>query len=197
MPSTELGVIGSTGQKHFLSISGGGKPQTGLWIVAGKCSKGLGGAKSRSPIEDLGLDSRSQSAPCLSRGALRCGVEGVVLSYTPSHLPLSCPSPVSPGMAPPSEETPLISPRSCSLSSSEAGTLQVLLPPRGPGPPKCLSFFGDHSAEELCVCAAKASGEESIAGAGPTVQNGGGSSDSGQEGSWHGSWGFEGCLGIW
>ncbi|KFO22592.1 Tyrosine-protein kinase JAK3 [Fukomys damarensis] len=62
-------------------------------------------------------------------------------------------------MAPPSEETPLISQRSCSLSSSEAGALHVLLPPRGPGPPQCLSFsFGDHSAEELCVQAAKASG---------------------------------------
>eukprot|EP00069_Balaena_mysticetus_P019916 bmy_02608T0 len=55
-------------------------------------------------------------------------------------------------MAPPSEETPLISQRSCSLSSSEAGALHVLLPPRGPGPPQCLSFsFGDHSAEELCA----------------------------------------------
>lgn len=63
-------------------------------------------------------------------------------------------------MAPPSEETPLISQRSCSLSSSEAGALHVLLPPRGPGPPQCLSFsFGDHSAEDLCVCAAKASGK--------------------------------------
>jgi Janus kinase 3 len=63
-------------------------------------------------------------------------------------------------MAPPSEETPLISQRSCSLSSSEAGALHVLLPPRGPGPPQCLSFsFGDHLAEELCVQAAKASGE--------------------------------------
>ena len=63
-------------------------------------------------------------------------------------------------MAPPSEETPLISQRSCSLSSSEAGALHVLLPPRGPGPPQCLSFsFGDHSAEDLCVYAAKASGK--------------------------------------
>uniref|UniRef100_A0A452RVA1 Tyrosine-protein kinase n=1 Tax=Ursus americanus TaxID=9643 RepID=A0A452RVA1_URSAM len=62
-------------------------------------------------------------------------------------------------MAPPSEETPLIPQRSCSLSSSEAGALHVLLPPRGPGPPQRLSFsFGDHSAEELCVWAAKASG---------------------------------------
>uniref|UniRef100_A0A8C2VS43 Tyrosine-protein kinase n=1 Tax=Chinchilla lanigera TaxID=34839 RepID=A0A8C2VS43_CHILA len=62
-------------------------------------------------------------------------------------------------MAPPSEETPLISQRSCSLSSSEAGALHVLLPPRGPGPPQRLSFsFGDHLAEELCVQAAKASG---------------------------------------
>ncbi|XP_037674331.1 tyrosine-protein kinase JAK3 [Choloepus didactylus] len=62
-------------------------------------------------------------------------------------------------MAPPSEETPLLPQRSCSLSSSEAGALHVLLPTRGPGPPQCLSFsFGDHSAEELCVQAAKASG---------------------------------------
>ncbi|KAM7142739.1 tyrosine-protein kinase JAK3 isoform 1-T3 [Molossus nigricans] len=62
-------------------------------------------------------------------------------------------------MAPPSEEMPLIPQRSCSLSSSEAGALHVLLPSRGPGPPQRLSFsFGDHSAEELCVRAAKASG---------------------------------------
>ncbi|XP_004616913.2 tyrosine-protein kinase JAK3 [Sorex araneus] len=62
-------------------------------------------------------------------------------------------------MAPPSEETPLLPQRSCSLSSSEAGALQVLLPPRGPGPPRRLSFsFGEHSAEELCVIAAEASG---------------------------------------
>ncbi|XP_036731956.2 tyrosine-protein kinase JAK3 isoform X1 [Manis pentadactyla] len=70
----------------------------------------------------------------------------------------SCQTEATP-MAPPSEETPLISQRSCSLSSSEAGALHVLLPPRGPGPPQRLSFsFGDHSAEELCVWAAKASG---------------------------------------
>ncbi|XP_004873384.1 tyrosine-protein kinase JAK3 isoform X2 [Heterocephalus glaber] len=62
-------------------------------------------------------------------------------------------------MVPPSEETPLISQRSCSLSSSEAGALHVLLPPRGPGPTQRLSFsYGDHLAEELCVRAAKASG---------------------------------------
>ncbi|XP_058513711.1 tyrosine-protein kinase JAK3 [Ochotona princeps] len=62
-------------------------------------------------------------------------------------------------MAPPGEETPLISQRSCSLSSSEAGALHVLLPSRGPGPPQRLSFsFGDHLAEDLCVQAAKASG---------------------------------------
>ncbi|XP_048198512.1 tyrosine-protein kinase JAK3 isoform X2 [Perognathus longimembris pacificus] len=62
-------------------------------------------------------------------------------------------------MAPPSEETPLIPQRSCSLSSSEAGVLHVLLPARGPGPPQRLSFsFGELSAEELCVQAAKASG---------------------------------------
>ncbi|XP_012883788.1 PREDICTED: tyrosine-protein kinase JAK3 [Dipodomys ordii] len=62
-------------------------------------------------------------------------------------------------MAPLSEETPLISQRSCSLSSSEAGALDVLLPALGPGPPQRLSFsFGELSAEELCVQAAKASG---------------------------------------
>nr|AAI31647.1 Janus kinase 3 [Mus musculus] len=62
-------------------------------------------------------------------------------------------------MAPPSEETPLIPQRSCSLSSSEAGALHVLLPPRGPGPPQRLSFsFGDYLAEDLCVRAAKACG---------------------------------------
>ncbi|XP_076978276.1 tyrosine-protein kinase JAK3 isoform X2 [Tamandua tetradactyla] len=62
-------------------------------------------------------------------------------------------------MAPPSEETPLLPQRSYSLSSSEAGTLHVLLPPRGSGLPERLCFsFGDHSAEELCVQAAKASG---------------------------------------
>lgn len=63
-------------------------------------------------------------------------------------------------MAPPSEETPLIPQRSCSLSSSEAGALHVLLPSRGPGPPQRLSFsFGDYLAEDLCVQAAKACGE--------------------------------------
>uniref|UniRef100_A0A7N9CMT7 Tyrosine-protein kinase n=1 Tax=Macaca fascicularis TaxID=9541 RepID=A0A7N9CMT7_MACFA len=62
-------------------------------------------------------------------------------------------------MAPPSEETPLIPQRSCSLLSTEAGALHVLLPARGPGPPQRLSFsFGDHLAEDLCVQAAKASG---------------------------------------
>ncbi|PNJ28502.1 JAK3 isoform 2 [Pongo abelii] len=62
-------------------------------------------------------------------------------------------------MAPPSEETPLIPQRSCSLLSTEAGALHVLLPARGPGPPQHLSFsFGDHLAEDLCVQAAKASG---------------------------------------
>ncbi|KAK2087697.1 Tyrosine-protein kinase jak3 [Saguinus oedipus] len=62
-------------------------------------------------------------------------------------------------MAPPNEETPLIPQRSCSLLSTEAGALQVLLPARGPGPPQCLSFsYGDHLAEDLCVQAAKASG---------------------------------------
>ncbi|ELW67167.1 Tyrosine-protein kinase JAK3 [Tupaia chinensis] len=62
-------------------------------------------------------------------------------------------------MTPPSEETPLIPQCSSSISSSEAGALHVLLPPRGPGPPQCLTFsFGDLSAEELCVHAAKASG---------------------------------------
>ncbi|XP_029415202.1 tyrosine-protein kinase JAK3 isoform X2 [Nannospalax galili] len=62
-------------------------------------------------------------------------------------------------MVPPSEETPLIPQRSCSLSSSEAGALHVLLPPRGPEPPQRLFFsFGDHLAEDLCVQAAKACG---------------------------------------
>ncbi|XP_040598052.1 tyrosine-protein kinase JAK3 [Mesocricetus auratus] len=62
-------------------------------------------------------------------------------------------------MAPPGEETPLVPRRSCSLSSSEAGSLHVLLPPRGPGPPQRLSFsFGDYLAEDLCVQAAKACG---------------------------------------
>ncbi|XP_049983682.1 tyrosine-protein kinase JAK3 isoform X1 [Alexandromys fortis] len=62
-------------------------------------------------------------------------------------------------MAPPSEETPLIPQRSCSLSSSEAGSLHVLLPPRGSGPPQRLSFsFGDYLAEDLCVRAAKVCG---------------------------------------
>uniref|UniRef100_A0A2K5L3K1 Tyrosine-protein kinase n=1 Tax=Cercocebus atys TaxID=9531 RepID=A0A2K5L3K1_CERAT len=64
-------------------------------------------------------------------------------------------------MAPPSEETPLIPQRSCSLLSTEAGALHVLLPARGPGPPQRLSFsFGDHLAEDLCVQAAKASGDK-------------------------------------
>ncbi|XP_075404997.1 tyrosine-protein kinase JAK3 [Tenrec ecaudatus] len=62
-------------------------------------------------------------------------------------------------MASPGEETPLISQRSCSLSSAEVDAVHVLLPPRGLGPPQRLSFsFGDYLAEDLCVQAAKASG---------------------------------------
>ncbi|XP_068027042.1 tyrosine-protein kinase JAK3 [Melanerpes formicivorus] len=77
-------------------------------------------------------------------------------------------------MAPGGEETPLIGGRSCSLSSTEAGTLQVFLyhrapapssPPGTPGPPSLgtaagfLTFtFGQYTAEELCVRAAKACG---------------------------------------
>ncbi|NXG52888.1 JAK3 kinase, partial [Psilopogon haemacephalus] len=65
-----------------------------------------------------------------------------------------------------SEETPLIGGRSCSLSSTEAGTLQVFLYHRAPAP-HCppgttsgfLTFtFGQYTAEELCVRAAKACG---------------------------------------
>uniref|UniRef100_F7F934 Tyrosine-protein kinase n=1 Tax=Monodelphis domestica TaxID=13616 RepID=F7F934_MONDO len=62
-------------------------------------------------------------------------------------------------MAPLGEDTPLIEQRSYSLSSSEAGSLQVLLCPRSPGSPQVLTFFfGEYSAEELCVQAAKACG---------------------------------------
>lgn len=66
-------------------------------------------------------------------------------------------------MAPLGEETPLIGERSCSLSSSEPGTLQVYLYHRGPHAPPdsaaTLTFtFGEYTAEELCVHAAKACG---------------------------------------
>ncbi|XP_021234698.1 tyrosine-protein kinase JAK3 [Numida meleagris] len=66
-------------------------------------------------------------------------------------------------MAPLGEETPLIGERSCSLSSSEPGTLQVYLYHRAPcNPPDSTSVltftFGEYTAEELCVRAAKACG---------------------------------------
>ncbi|NXD17145.1 JAK3 kinase, partial [Nothocercus nigrocapillus] len=66
-------------------------------------------------------------------------------------------------MAPLGEETPLIGERSCSLSSTETGTLQVFLYHRaaaaGPDAAGVLTFtFGEHTAEELCVRAAKACG---------------------------------------
>ncbi|NXT78586.1 JAK3 kinase, partial [Zapornia atra] len=64
------------------------------------------------------------------------------------------------------EDTPLIGERSCSLSSTETGTLQVYLYHRAPtlhNPPGTtagiLTFtFGEYTAEELCVQAAKACG---------------------------------------
>lgn len=72
----------------------------------------------------------------------------------------------APAMAPLGEETPLIGERSCSLSSTEPGTLQVYLYHRAPtprAPPDSagvLTFtFGEYTAEELCVHAAKACGE--------------------------------------
>ncbi|NXA56936.1 JAK3 kinase, partial [Nothocercus julius] len=66
-------------------------------------------------------------------------------------------------MAPLGEETPLIGERSCSLSSTETGTLQLFLYHRaaaaGPDPAGVLTFtFGEYTAEELCVRAAKACG---------------------------------------
>ncbi|XP_065515024.1 tyrosine-protein kinase JAK3 isoform X4 [Lathamus discolor] len=63
-------------------------------------------------------------------------------------------------MAPLGEETPLIRERSCSLSSTETGTLQVYLYHRvPPGAAGVLTFtFGEYTAEELCVHAAKACG---------------------------------------
>lgn len=77
---------------------------------------------------------------------------------------LSTAVPAVPAMAPLGEETPLIGERSCSLSSSEPGTLQVYLYHRGPHAPPdsaaTLTFtFGEYTAEELCVHAAKACGE--------------------------------------
>lgn len=70
-------------------------------------------------------------------------------------------------MAPLGEDTPLIGERSCSLSSTETSTLQVYLYHRAPAarsPPSTaagvLTFtFGEYTAEELCVRAAKACGE--------------------------------------
>uniref|UniRef100_A0A8D0FKM4 Tyrosine-protein kinase n=1 Tax=Strix occidentalis caurina TaxID=311401 RepID=A0A8D0FKM4_STROC len=69
-------------------------------------------------------------------------------------------------MAPLGEETPLIGERSCSLSSAETGTLQVYLYHRAPAPrgapgtavPVLTFTFGEYTAEELCVRAAKACG---------------------------------------
>ncbi|NXK55318.1 JAK3 kinase, partial [Chauna torquata] len=68
-------------------------------------------------------------------------------------------------MALPGEETPLIGKRSCSLSSTEPGTLQLYLYHRAPAPRAApdsagvLTFtFGEYTAEELCVRAAKACG---------------------------------------
>ncbi|XP_029469585.1 tyrosine-protein kinase JAK3 [Rhinatrema bivittatum] len=65
-------------------------------------------------------------------------------------------------MAPLGDQTPLIKgERSCSLSSSEAGTLQIYLYPGCPRRPfdSPLTFScGKYSAEELCVMAAKACG---------------------------------------
>ncbi|XP_053906555.1 tyrosine-protein kinase JAK3 isoform X1 [Cuculus canorus] len=69
-------------------------------------------------------------------------------------------------MAPLGEETPLIGERSCSFSSTETGTLQVYLYHQGPTPRSppgtaagVLNFtFGEYTAEELCVRAAKACG---------------------------------------
>ncbi|NXP05465.1 JAK3 kinase, partial [Thinocorus orbignyianus] len=69
-------------------------------------------------------------------------------------------------MAPLGEDTPLIGERSCSLSSTETGTLQVYLYHRAPTPCSppgtttgLLTFtFGEYTAEELCVHAAKACG---------------------------------------
>ncbi|NXV16179.1 JAK3 kinase, partial [Cepphus grylle] len=69
-------------------------------------------------------------------------------------------------MAPLGEDTPLIGERSCSLSSTETGTLQVYLYHQAPNPRSppgtaagFLTFtFGEYTAEELCVRAAKACG---------------------------------------
>uniref|UniRef100_A0A8C0BIW4 non-specific protein-tyrosine kinase n=1 Tax=Buteo japonicus TaxID=224669 RepID=A0A8C0BIW4_9AVES len=69
-------------------------------------------------------------------------------------------------MAPLGEDTPLIGERSCSLSSAETGTLQVYLYHRAPTPRSppgttagILTFtFGEYTAEELCIHAAKACG---------------------------------------
>ncbi|XP_025897240.1 tyrosine-protein kinase JAK3 [Nothoprocta perdicaria] len=71
-------------------------------------------------------------------------------------------------MVPLGEETPLIGERSCSLSSTETGTLQVFLYHRARhgGPDAAgldgagvLTFtFGEYTAEELCVRAAQACG---------------------------------------
>lgn len=78
-----------------------------------------------------------------------------------------CPVLAAPAMAPLGEDTPLIRERSCSLSSTETGTLQVYLyhwAPTPSSPPGTtagvLTFtFGTYTAEELCVRAAKACGE--------------------------------------
>lgn len=87
---------------------------------------------------------------------------------TPVLIPPPPPRIVAaPTMAPLGEDTPLIGERSCSLSSAETGTLQVYLYHRAPtlrSPPGTtagiLTFtFGEYTAEELCIRAAKACGE--------------------------------------
>lgn len=70
-----------------------------------------------------------------------------------------------PAMAPLGEDTPLMGHCSSSLSSTEAGMLQVHLyhQPGTPNSSGTLTFsFGEYLAEELCVAAAKACGEATL-----------------------------------
>lgn len=116
-----------------------------------------------SPRDSVGFYSTARKVPF----PMGLRARGTALGDTPgghTGSTLSTAGLAAPAMAPLGEETPLIGERSCSLSSSEPGTLQVFLyhraPHAAPDSTAILTFtFGEYTAEELCVRAAKACGE--------------------------------------